>query len=302
MTFTNVMNLRTPLEFKYYTKNTTCGKNADSTWSLLATSPDVYPENVNEPTQVHIAIGNNSSQMIINFVTNSGINSIPVVNWGLSESDLTNSATGSTTTYTASMMCSSPATSTASPYFSNPGFMHSVTITDLLPQTTYYYQVGVSEMSETFTFVTGPKEGTTDATVRIMAFGDMGSYQTGTQGTISRMKEHFNDYDIVLHIGDITYAEGEGINLMYYLTLLMLIRCLGIYWDVFGNLIQDIASAKPYMVSIGNHEYDHTSGGQNDPSLADGQGYHPSWGKNLTYFYYLRTFVMYYPHEVIIPY
>ena len=32
------------------------------------------------------------------------------------------------------------------------------------------------------------------------------------------------------------------------------------------------------MVNIGNHEYDHTSGGQNDPSQAPGDGFHPTWG------------------------
>ena len=34
----------------------------------------------------------------------------------------------------------------------------------------------------------------------------------------------------------------------------------------------------PYMVSIGNHEQDHTSGGEKDPSGAPGQGFHPYWG------------------------
>ena len=32
------------------------------------------------------------------------------------------------------------------------------------------------------------------------------------------------------------------------------------------------------MVGVGNHEYDHTSGGEKDPSGAEGQGWHPSWG------------------------
>jgi acid phosphatase type 7 len=29
---------------------------------------------------------------------------------------------------------------------------------------------------------------------------------------------------------------------------------------------------------VGNHEYDHVSGGENDPSGAPGVGFHPSWG------------------------
>lgn len=42
-----------------------------------------------------------------------------------------------------------------------------------------------------------------------------------------------------------------------------------------------IASARPYMVSIGNHEYDYTVKGTNDPSLPPGpasNGFHPVWG------------------------
>ena len=32
------------------------------------------------------------------------------------------------------------------------------------------------------------------------------------------------------------------------------------------------------MVGIGNHEQDHTVGGEKDPSGAKGEGFHPSWG------------------------
>jgi len=32
------------------------------------------------------------------------------------------------------------------------------------------------------------------------------------------------------------------------------------------------------MVDVGNHEYDHVSGGDEDPSGASGTGFHPSWG------------------------
>ena len=43
----------------------------------------------------------------------------------------------------------------------------------------------------------------------------------------------------------------------------------------------NIASKVPYMVSIGNHEYDHTSDCNNgglDVSGVGGDGYHPVWG------------------------
>ena len=34
----------------------------------------------------------------------------------------------------------------------------------------------------------------------------------------------------------------------------------------------------PYMVGIGNHEQDHSSGGSKDPSGTPGEGWHPWWG------------------------
>ena len=49
-------------------------------------------------------------------------------------------------------------------------------------------------------------------------------------------------------------------------------------WDQYFAQIEPYASRLPYMVGIGNHEYDHTYGGEHDPSGAAGQGYHPVWG------------------------
>ena len=43
----------------------------------------------------------------------------------------------------------------------------------------------------------------------------------------------------MLHVGDLSYAVGHGH-----------------IWNDFGNQIAGIASVVPYMVSIGNHEYD----------------------------------------------
>jgi hypothetical protein len=42
--------------------------------------------------------------------------------------------------------------------------------------------------------------------------------------------------------------------------------------------IQPIAARIPYMVSIGNHEYDHETGGERDPSGAPiPGGFRPKW-------------------------
>jgi acid phosphatase type 7 len=95
-----------------------------------------------------------------------------------------------------------------------------------------------------------------------VTYGDMGvDPSPAATSTALRVASELDHLDFVLHIGDISYARGYG-----YI------------WELFHNLIEPISSRLPYMVSMGNHEYDHMAGGQNDPSGAAGQGFHPVWG------------------------
>ena len=66
----------------------------------------------------------------------------------------------------------------------------------------------------------------------------------------------------IFHAGDISYARGWG-----YI------------WEQWGAMIEPYATLAPYMVGIGNHEYDHTAGGiGRDPSgIATAGGWKPSW-------------------------
>jgi len=85
----------------------------------------------------------------------------------------------------------------------------------------------------------------------------------GATGTVAWVMNEINqnDVNLVLHIGDISYAVGYG-----YL------------WEVYGSEIEPVSSIAPYMIGVGNHEYDHTGTGGNDPSGATGNGWHPAWG------------------------
>jgi len=51
-------------------------------------------------------------------------------------------------------------------------------------------------------------------------------------------------------------------------------------WDAWFEMIQPFAARVPLMVSIGNHEYDHMSGGLGkDPSgVQEDSGFMPPWG------------------------
>jgi len=81
--------------------------------------------------------------------------------------------------------------------------------------------------------------------------------------TTARISEEVerNNGTLILHVGDISYAVGNG-----YL------------WDLHGAEIQKMSAIAPYMVSVGNHEYDHEGTAGRDPSGAPPNGWHPSWG------------------------
>ncbi len=46
-------------------------------------------------------------------------------------------------------------------------------------------------------------------------------------------------------------------------------------WDSFMQSVEPLSSQMPYMVGVGNHEYDYRDGYENDPSGE--QPYHPGW-------------------------
>ena len=99
-------------------------------------------------------------------------------------------------------------------------------------------------------------------------FGDMGVITDGAFETAEHLSNDYQKYNLslVLLIGDLSYGEGHG-----YL------------WEQWMNLISStIATKVAFMVSIGNHEYDHmlpsATGTGYDISGAKGNGFHPIWG------------------------
>lgn len=59
--------------------------------------------------------------------------------------------------------------------------------------------------------------------------------------------------DFVLSVGDLAYADGRHTR-----------------WELFMDAIEPVSSRVPYLVSIGNHDYDYESpnGSKQDPSGA----------------------------------
>ena len=254
-------NLRRSLDFRYYSRDRKCLGN----YTLIAKSPLVQPANINEPTHIHIAYGDGIDQMYVSYLTNSS-QYTPKCQYGLSPTSLTMVQTGTTTTYQASDMCEGKAIVIGPQNFIDPGFMHTMLVKDLRPSTTYYYRVGTDEhgWSQVYSFTNRPADK--QESVYMVAYGDMGlaPVEPGAKATIQRVTARMNsaNFTCLLHIGDISYARG-----------------VGALWDAFMTQIQPIAARIPYMTGIGNHEYDHETGGDKDPSHAPGKGgFRPIWG------------------------
>jgi hypothetical protein len=117
------------------------------------------------------------------------------------------------------------------------GTIHKAMMTNLKPATTYYYRVGSGGLwSDVFEFKTfDPAQ----KTINFAVVADMG-YGPNSDDTVARLQEKVEkgEIDVILHNGDIGYADGYMVH-----------------WDAFFNKIQPIATRVPYMVTPGNHEF-----------------------------------------------
>lgn len=217
------------------------------------------------PKHGHIAFTDKLDEMAVMF--NSASKKTPRVRFGLHPDELKQHASGNSTTYSAADMCHAPANITAQQLFRDPGYMHKVILTDLKHSTRYYYQFGNDDdgWSKIFSFRSRP-----DASVKrakFLAYADMDvAAAPASEATALRSFQEVQDgYDsFLLHFGDVSYARGRAYA-----------------WDQYFHLLEPYATRVPYMVSIGNHEYDYMSGGEHDPSGAAGSDgrmdFHPVW-------------------------
>jgi hypothetical protein len=176
-------------------------------------------------SQIHIAQGIYPTSMTISWVTNDDCYSH--VKYGINDESLDYIVYGSSLSYEF--------------YYNDKyyksGYIHHVLLTDLKPLTTYHYQCGdfmELSMSNILTFKTLPGMGdNTKITFGIL--GDIGQ-TTHSISTINHlMKEQ--DINMILHAGDLSYAD-----------------CEQSLWDSYGEMIEPLASHKPWMVCPGNHE------------------------------------------------
>jgi hypothetical protein len=175
------------------------------------------------PTQGHISFGDTDGDMWVMWVSAS--RAVPTVHFSTSPDGSTGitEVRGTSGTYASADMCHAPANETNQQSFIDPGWIHSVLLTHLLPDTDYYFSFGGADgVSEQRQFRSRPDSATSGTPprkeVRFLAFGDQ-DWDTGPGGSPTTADNCLRDAlesgyrDFVLHIGDIACAYHALITL-----------------------------------------------------------------------------------------
>ena len=249
-------------------------------WYLLAHSPRFSL--VHRPTAIHLALTQNPSEMVVQFVTSSLLVGTPVVSLVHDNLDDTQIFRGTTDTYMADELCQAPANITEPGKFLPPGQLHAVLLTGLQPNTRYHYRVGLQSgqgttlLPETYEFMSALPAGGPEP-FAYLVYGDQGCPSVGWgKGGLwtaaMAMREVLPNSESpnqllsrsVHHFGDLSYARGAAH-----------------IWDEWFEMNQVFTAHVPLMIGVGNHEYDHTDGGGpgKDPSgVTTAHGFMPAWG------------------------
>ena len=181
-----------------------------------------------EPEQVHLATTGIPGEMVVQWGTEEdttlSCSSESIVEYGTENDKLNLSKIGNNNMYLWTT-CT-----------------HTAILSDLVQNTTYYYRVGgEGEWSGTYSFKTLEES---PSKVIIGAIADHGT-SSNAQETTSHMENE--DMDLVIHAGDISYANGAGSG-----------NGIGdqSVWDEYQNQIENVASRTPHMYAPGNHEED----------------------------------------------
>lgn len=219
---------------------------------LIAVSNMVAFLNPKAPVYPRLAQGKSWNEMAVTWTSGYNIDEAnPFVEWSVHGGEKMRSPAG-TLTFDRHSMCGSPARTLG---WRDPGFIHTSFLKDLWPNLRYHYRLGHKlsngsyTWSKSYSFRASPYPGQ-ESVQRVVIFGDMGkaeadgsneyqNFQYGSLNTTVQLITDLKNIDMVLHIGDLCYANG-------YIS----------QWDRFTSQIEPIASAVPYMVGSGNHERD----------------------------------------------
>lgn len=165
-------------------------------------------------------------------------------------------------------------TSISVTYDTSRTYSNAVTLTGLSPATTYYYQIVSSNSSiEPGQFFSPRTAGdntpfTMAVVIDLGVYGEDGYnikmdmtkkdiipsvYPSMNHTTIGRLIDTIDDYELVVHPGDLGYADDWVYHASSYFEAAASFESI---IENFYNQLAPIASRKPYMTSPGNHEAD----------------------------------------------
>lgn len=242
--------------------------------SVFRDAAGTADNNLCRPQQIHLAVTGAQTEMRIMWKTR-GSTCETRVQYGEGEHSTAtensfqqlatmNHPDGSVRSYSSEDMCASPARD----FRYAPLVLHDAVLTGLVPGRRYSYKVAHGHEINSFQAAppVGRKEG-----FQFLVYGDMGdpdhhrAKAPGAAGTAKYVRRDVEaGADMVLHVGDISYANGDEK-----------------VWDSFMDAIEPASKRVPYMVAVGNHEYDYRGQGRRDKG-GDPSGstsaYNPKWG------------------------
>lgn len=126
-----------------------------------------------------------------------------------------------------------------------PEKRHMAELKNLTPGTIYYYQI-LEFSSRIYTFKTAPGGTSFFNFIALSDTQNSGGLTTSSYGLVIDAIAHYK-YDFIVHAGDVLGSNGNDLD----------------SWHVFFNFMERQATNHPYMISLGNHEYDEDFFGRN---------------------------------------
>jgi hypothetical protein len=130
---------------------------------------------------------------------------------------------------------------------------HTILASPLLSNTPYFYTVGdkTDGFSKEFSFTSPQTIPDPNESVSFLVFGDLGLWDSNDTMKYINKTIHSESTDLVLHSGDIGYADDSFLHLGCVTNF-----CYESTYDNYMKMIESWASKVPYMTAPGNHEAD----------------------------------------------
>ncbi|PRP81310.1 putative Nucleotide pyrophosphatase/phosphodiesterase [Planoprotostelium fungivorum] len=247
-----INNLRENVTFGLFLNNTRTWIAANKK-VLSAQSNVISFQNPNIPSQIHISSTGRAGEMRVMWTTGTLPNDSQALRLGLASKTYSISVTPTSVNHTASDMCASPAIDWG---WRDTGSLWMAEVKGLIPGKRYFYSVGSALTTySNESYFTAPSDASTVDVTRFALVGDMGV--TGIDGTsdrrgpgpgqtipldVTRSMSHLIDRDLldmVLIIGDVSYAQGFGAT-----------------WEAYKEQMRPVAQRVPFLTITGNHEAD----------------------------------------------